>query len=95
VLLPEEKVNGVKDLVTAYIRKYAILVHLRGFQGVSPSYINSIWRRISPSIYNMASLQDKSNITIAIVGGGIGGLCAAIGLGRAGYHVHIFEQAHR
>jgi heterodisulfide reductase subunit A-like polyferredoxin len=31
----------------------------------------------------MSSL--KANITIAIVGGGLGGLCAAIALGRAGY----------
>ncbi|KII87134.1 hypothetical protein PLICRDRAFT_176923 [Plicaturopsis crispa FD-325 SS-3] len=37
--------------------------------------------------------SDKSRITIAIVGGGIGGLLAAIGLGRIGYDVHVFEQA--
>jgi cation diffusion facilitator CzcD-associated flavoprotein CzcO len=27
----------------------------------------------------------KSEMTIAIVGGGLGGVCAAIALGRAGY----------
>jgi salicylate hydroxylase len=51
---------------------------------------------------------DKSNMSIAIVGGGLGGVTAAIALGRAGYQgiytphspyfganmfsVHIFEQ---
>jgi thioredoxin reductase len=31
------------------------------------------------------SSSSKSDITVAIVGGGLGGLCAAIALGRAGY----------
>ncbi|KAI5449288.1 hypothetical protein NCC49_005150 [Naganishia albida] len=35
----------------------------------------------------------KQETTIAIVGGGIGGLLTAIGLGRLGYNVHLFEQA--
>jgi hypothetical protein len=29
--------------------------------------------------------SSKSDITIAVVGGGLGGVCAAIALGRAGY----------
>ncbi|EIN14739.1 FAD/NAD(P)-binding domain-containing protein [Punctularia strigosozonata HHB-11173 SS5] len=43
----------------------------------------------------MAQGSDKSGITIAIVGGGLGGVCAAVGLGRAGYSVHLFEQAEK
>ncbi|EIN03927.1 FAD/NAD(P)-binding domain-containing protein [Punctularia strigosozonata HHB-11173 SS5] len=39
------------------------------------------------------SESTKSGITVAIIGGGIGGICAAIALGRSGYDVHIFEQA--
>lgn len=35
------------------------------------------------------------NCTVAIIGGGIGGLVTAIGLGRAGYDVHMFEQAEK
>lgn len=51
----------------------------------------------------------KECMTVAIVGGGLGGICAAIALGRAGYDgkhtprkilpsielalVHVFEQA--
>ncbi|EIN03928.1 FAD/NAD(P)-binding domain-containing protein [Punctularia strigosozonata HHB-11173 SS5] len=38
-------------------------------------------------------MSERSKVVIAIVGGGIGGICAAIGLGRIGYDVHIFEQA--
>ncbi|EIN12962.1 FAD/NAD(P)-binding domain-containing protein [Punctularia strigosozonata HHB-11173 SS5] len=43
----------------------------------------------------MVFAQDRTSTSIAIVGGGIGGLCTAIGLGRAGYQVHVFEQAHQ
>src|SRR5262245_17473481 len=32
---------------------------------------------------------------IALVGGGIGGLTAALALSRAGFEVHVFEQADR
>src|SRR4249920_1648765 len=32
---------------------------------------------------------------IALVGGGLGGLTAAIALGRAGFEAHVFEQADR
>ncbi|UZJ50784.1 hypothetical protein CBS101457_000104 [Exobasidium rhododendri] len=35
----------------------------------------------------------KKDFTVAIIGGGIGGLSAAIGLLRAGVHVEIFEAA--
>lgn len=35
----------------------------------------------------------KQDTTIAIVGGGIGGILTAIGLGKIGYTVHLFEQA--
>jgi salicylate hydroxylase len=39
------------------------------------------------------SSKDKKDTTIAVVGGGIGGILTAIGLGRQGYKVHLFEQA--
>jgi salicylate hydroxylase len=35
----------------------------------------------------------KHETTIAVVGGGIGGILTAIGLGKHGYDVHLFEQA--
>jgi salicylate hydroxylase len=35
----------------------------------------------------------QANPTIAIVGGGIGGLAAALSLLRAGFDVHVYEQA--
>ena len=35
-------------------------------------------------------MRDK---TIIIVGGGIGGLCAALALGQSGWHVRVLEQA--
>lgn len=35
----------------------------------------------------------KQNVKIAIIGGGLGGVPAAITLGNLGYDVHIFEQA--
>ena len=35
----------------------------------------------------------KSPCTVAIVGCGLGGLAAAIGIRRAGHHVTIFEHA--
>jgi salicylate hydroxylase len=35
-------------------------------------------------------VSDKSNITIAVVGGGLGGVTAAIALGRAGYTGALF-----
>ena len=31
---------------------------------------------------------------VAVVGGGIGGLAAALSLFRAGFDVHVYEQAH-
>jgi 2-polyprenyl-6-methoxyphenol hydroxylase-like FAD-dependent oxidoreductase len=31
---------------------------------------------------------------VAVVGGGIGGLGAALSLFRAGFDVHVYEQAH-
>lgn len=39
------------------------------------------------------SQPSKKETTIAIVGGGIGGILTAIGLGKQGYTVHLFEQA--
>lgn len=39
------------------------------------------------------SAHGKHETTIAIVGGGIGGILTAIGLGKQGYNVHLFEQA--
>lgn len=36
---------------------------------------------------------ESKDFSVAIVGGGIGGLSAAIGLLRAGIRVHIFEAA--
>ncbi|GHJ89987.1 hypothetical protein NliqN6_6389 [Naganishia liquefaciens] len=35
----------------------------------------------------------KHETTIAVIGGGIGGILTAIGLGQQGYNVHLFEQA--
>src|SRR5271169_5840660 len=35
----------------------------------------------------------QANLSIAIVGGGIGGLAAALSLLRAGFDVHVYEQA--
>ena len=35
----------------------------------------------------------KHETTIAVIGGGIGGILTAIGLGKQGYNVHLFEQA--
>lgn len=35
----------------------------------------------------------KKETVIAVVGGGIGGILTAIGLGKQGYTVHLFEQA--
>jgi 2-polyprenyl-6-methoxyphenol hydroxylase-like FAD-dependent oxidoreductase len=32
-------------------------------------------------------------ISIAVIGGGIGGLAAALALGRAGFDVGVYEQA--
>ncbi|KAJ9101804.1 hypothetical protein QFC21_003143 [Naganishia friedmannii] len=37
--------------------------------------------------------SSKKDTTIAVVGGGIGGILTAIGLGKQGYTVHLFEQA--
>ena len=37
-------------------------------------------------------MADKS-ISIAIIGGGIGGLTAALSLLRAGFDVHVYEQS--
>lgn len=37
--------------------------------------------------------DDTCGLRILIVGGGIGGLCAAIALRRQGHDVHVFEQA--
>ncbi|KAJ9113872.1 hypothetical protein QFC19_000065 [Naganishia cerealis] len=39
--------------------------------------------------------QYKKDATIAVVGGGIGGVLTAIGLGKQGYEVHLFEQAQK
>ena len=41
---------------------------------------------------NMANSGAKQN-TVLLVGGGIGGLAAALGLAQAGYEVDLFEQA--
>ena len=41
---------------------------------------------------NMANCGAKQN-TVLLVGGGIGGLAAALGLAQAGYEVDLFEQA--
>jgi ribosomal protein S9 len=47
------------------------------------------------SVFVMNGTFAKSDITVAIVGGGLGGVSAAFGLSRAGYSVHIFERAAR
>ena len=39
--------------------------------------------------------NEKESRRIAVVGGGAGGLCAAIAAGRAGAEVTVFEQANR
>ncbi|KAH0843013.1 hypothetical protein AYO21_03273 [Fonsecaea monophora] len=38
-------------------------------------------------------MSSAASLQIIVVGGGIAGLCAAIGLRRAGHHVHLFERA--
>src|SRR6266446_8001790 len=38
-------------------------------------------------------LMTRDNLSIAVVGGGIGGLAAALSLVRAGFDVQVFEQA--
>jgi salicylate hydroxylase len=43
----------------------------------------------------MVLSYDKKSTTVAVIGGGLGGICAAVGLGRAGYSVHVFEKAAR
>lgn len=44
----------------------------------------------------MASSGDKKKIDVAVVGGGIGGLCAAIGLLKHSHlRVQIYEAAHK
>ena len=40
-------------------------------------------------------MVDRKDFEVAIVGGGIGGFCAAIGLLRAGVPVKVFEAAVR
>src|ERR1700719_4866666 len=35
----------------------------------------------------------QANLSVAIVGGGIGGLAAALSLLRTGFDVHVYEQA--
>lgn len=39
------------------------------------------------------STSQNNALPIMIIGGGIGGLCAALALSRKGYPVHLFEQA--
>lgn len=36
---------------------------------------------------------DWRSIDVAVIGGGIGGLCAAISMRRAGHKVTIYERA--
>jgi salicylate hydroxylase len=38
-------------------------------------------------------VSSRDDLSIAVVGGGIGGLAAALSLLRAGFDVHVFEQA--
>ena len=46
------------------------------------------WSKMSTS-----ETTAKHETTIAVIGGGIGGILTAIGLGKQGYNVHLFEQA--
>lgn len=39
------------------------------------------------------SQQASKDLSVAIVGGGMGGLAAGVALGRAGVKVDLFEQA--
>jgi salicylate hydroxylase len=45
------------------------------------------------SLVEAAPGMQQRNLSIAIVGGGIGGLTAAISLLQAGFDVHVYEQA--
>ena len=38
-------------------------------------------------------MMSQKAFTVSIVGGGIAGLVCAVGLARAGLHVHVFESA--
>jgi phytoene dehydrogenase-like protein len=38
-------------------------------------------------------LLSRAELSVAVVGGGIGGLAAALALLHAGFDVHVFEQA--
>lgn len=42
----------------------------------------------------MASRSSNKSFHIAIVGGGIGGLCTAIGLLKQGVSITVYESAH-
>jgi salicylate hydroxylase len=42
---------------------------------------------------NGGDWMDRKELSIAIIGGGIGGLAAALSLLRAGVDVHVYEQA--
>ena len=39
-------------------------------------------------------MASQSSLRTIVVGGGLGGLTAAISLRRQGHYVHVFEQSH-
>ncbi|EIN04270.1 FAD/NAD(P)-binding domain-containing protein [Punctularia strigosozonata HHB-11173 SS5] len=41
----------------------------------------------------MGDTSQAQDTVVAIVGGGLGGVCTAVGLSRAGYTIHVFEKA--
>jgi 2-polyprenyl-6-methoxyphenol hydroxylase-like FAD-dependent oxidoreductase len=43
----------------------------------------------------MTDSPTETHLSIAVIGAGIGGLAAALSLHRAGYDVHVYEQARR
>jgi hypothetical protein len=70
--------------------------HLGGvYEGINGSRVTWAVSHLTDlsDIMSINATSSKRDTTIAVVGGGIGGILTAIGLGKHGYDVHLFEQA--